>query len=592
MKRRIVYLFILMLVVFFVSVLIYRYNQRKILFDNKNIYEFNVSYDVMQKDVDKEISKYIKNKNITFDSPKVLLNPYGVSPLSALVVFYTDKNTGIKLYVNDVFMTTIESSKSHVIPVYGLREDYKNKITLLDDNNKEKILYIKTDKVNEDFNYEYETMNNTDEHLFINSYKGKYALDNDGYISWYMDIDNLEMDVTLDKEIYFVDKYSRIIKTDYMGRVYQVYYIDSSYNSHGMKKLNNGNFMLIDMDGSISIIDYKTGKVIYSIDLEEIFRSVDNEFVGDSSEFYANYFQYNEEDNTILISVRGLDAVVNYDLTDNEVIWLFSENNIFSSLFDKYKLKLTSGNYFIGQHTPYLDGNHMYVFDNNNFMMHNGDISNLKDSSAVIYEIDGMKIKEVYRYNSEYSSSWYGSFFEKDDIKNINFGCVLTEDNKSYSKIIELDQEDNVITDFTTDFTTDFWVYQSFRDSFYNEITTNYQVNVEVNMIMENEDKYFNLNEYDVDNKFRDNIKNAIVDETMIDISVEGIKSNIIEEDFEILFVNGKGRYYKYEVNEDVARNIWYLYINRFVSYLNGEYAVYIKINDKYYNTNLVFDIN
>ena len=48
------------------------------------------------------------------------------------------------------------------------------------------------------------------------------------------------------------------------------------------------------------------------------------------------------------------------------------------------------------------------------------DFSTGDKSYAVIYEIDGMNIKEVYRYGDVYLSGWYGNFYVKDNIKHIN----------------------------------------------------------------------------------------------------------------------------------------------------------------------------
>ena len=34
-----------------------------------------------------------------------------------------------------------------------------------------------------------------------------------------------------------------------------------------------------------------------------------------------------------------------------------------------------------------------------------------------------------------------------------------------------------------------------------------------------------------------------------------------------------------------------YLYFNDFISKINGEYAIYVKINKKYYDTGVIFDV-
>lgn len=45
---------------------------------------------------------------------------------------------------------------------------------------------------------------------------------------------------------------------------------------------------------------------------------------------------------------------------------------------------------------------------------------------------------------------------------------------------------------------------------------------------------------------------------------------------------------YRLSLNCDGYR---YLYFNNFISKINGEYAIYVKINKKYYDTGVIFDV-
>lgn len=574
--------FCLILVLFLCFYMQREYN---LLFKDKDMYTLNVSYDKVQDAINNEINGYKLDKNISFESPKVILNPYNNSPLSAIIIFSTDKITGIKLYVNDVFMTNVEESTSHVIPVYGLRENYNNKITLIDDFNNKNDVYIKTDKlINDDF-YEYSTINESNEYLFINSPTGKYVIDNDGYISWYADINNLDIDINSDKKIYFIDERSRIIERDYMGKISRTYYNDRySHSSHRIKKTNNGMILLIDYSSAILFIDYDSGKVLNRISLAEVFKSIDNEFYISNELFYVNYFDYDEGNNTLLISIRGLDTIVNYDLNTNEIIWIFTDNEIFSSKFDKYKINLVNGKYFHGQHTPILIGNLLYVFNNNNFFIE----EEKHTSSALIYEINGKEAKQVYSYDSKYVSMWYGSFYQKNDIKNINFGCVFNGDNPNYSVVLDVDKNNNVISKFRSDYL----VYQSFRESFYNDITPNYNVDDGGLTIINNEylDKIkLKYADYNLVNKLKD----AIIDETLIEISDDSFDFNIVTtENIEIFFVGSNHKFYNINIDFSTkGTNQWQNDINNFLLQVEGKYAIYLKFGKKYYNTNLVINV-
>ncbi len=102
-----------------------------------------------------EYERDFDSKGYTFDNPKVLLNPYKVSPLTALVMFETENDCSVKITIKGkddltTYTNTFSKAKSHYIPVYGLYADYENKVILECGTNK-KELTIKTDKLPDNF---------------------------------------------------------------------------------------------------------------------------------------------------------------------------------------------------------------------------------------------------------------------------------------------------------------------------------------------------------------------------------------------------------------------------------------------------------
>ena len=87
-----------------------------------------------QREISEDILKKYKKGKYTITNPLVFSDPYGVSPLTALVMFNTSKNEKITLTVkgkhNDDLKVTFESSKEHYIPVYGLYPGYKNTVII------------------------------------------------------------------------------------------------------------------------------------------------------------------------------------------------------------------------------------------------------------------------------------------------------------------------------------------------------------------------------------------------------------------------------------------------------------------------------
>lgn len=103
-----------------------------------------------QKAMDEKIKEIIDAGDYTIESPCVLENPYTINPLSALIIFNTKENRSVDVYINDAKVTTVQASKEHVIPVYGLYANSTNFIELKLSDGKSKTIEIKTTAYNDD----------------------------------------------------------------------------------------------------------------------------------------------------------------------------------------------------------------------------------------------------------------------------------------------------------------------------------------------------------------------------------------------------------------------------------------------------------
>lgn len=598
------WIMIILLVILLIGGIVININNKEFLFKDKKVYNYSVNYEDNQLIVNSELESYVNDKNITFDNPKVVVDPYNNSKLAAMIIFYTEEDTEIKLYINGHFITTMESGHEHIIPVYGLKEEYNNEIVIINNKNEEKKINIKTNKIDSSIMYKYNSTRDISDNLFINSPMGKFSLDGEGNINWYNDNGNYEFIITDDKKIYLLDRYNRLLETDFMGRVTRMYYVYLTSNNHQIVKLSNNNIMAIDSSFSISEIDYETGKVETVFNLIDVLMNVDKDIDITNEIVYMNHFQYDEVNKTLLISIRGLDTIIKYDLVNEKIIWMITNNSVFSDKFNEYKLNLSNDvTYFIGQHSPYMDGDYLYVFDNGNcYFNDNNSFNSLNKSSAVIYEVKGDNLYEVYRYTGDVASGWYGNFYVYKDIKHINFGSIVDDDRGKYSKVIELDKDNNITMELVTEY-KNILIYESGRYNFYNDVTSNYNINNDFKKIDAN--NYKKVYYFEADNEeeaverekkdltlYKDNIynklKGALIDRGMIKVSKElGIEIDT-SEDYQVLFVNKDYNFYKISMKNDGYR---YLYLNDFVSKIKGEYAIYIIINGKYYDTGVVFDI-
>ena len=90
---------------------------------------------IQQNKREAELLKQLEKGNYTAENPLVQLNPYLISPLTALILFYTDTAQEIQVTVKGKnpqgdILHVFPRSRKHVLPVYGLYPDYENMVEL------------------------------------------------------------------------------------------------------------------------------------------------------------------------------------------------------------------------------------------------------------------------------------------------------------------------------------------------------------------------------------------------------------------------------------------------------------------------------
>ena len=80
-------------------------------------------------------NKFLEKTNYTMEHPNIILDPYDISPLTALVIFETSDLTAPEVTVkgkdeNTTFTKTFTPSKKHILPIYGLYPDTNNEVTI------------------------------------------------------------------------------------------------------------------------------------------------------------------------------------------------------------------------------------------------------------------------------------------------------------------------------------------------------------------------------------------------------------------------------------------------------------------------------
>ena len=145
-----------------------------------------------QAETDAKIKEYLDDKSYTFTDPKVLVNPYEIAPLTALIIFNTDKKTAIGVNINDyLYFDTVETTQ-HIIPIYGLYDGKDNIITLTDDDGSTGQVVIHTESFKgERLNVEISDVDKLDDKVYFLSpnFVENCIYDKYGNLLWYINDD-------------------------------------------------------------------------------------------------------------------------------------------------------------------------------------------------------------------------------------------------------------------------------------------------------------------------------------------------------------------------------------------------------------------
>lgn len=218
--------------------------------------------------------EYLKSYGYTLDNPNVILNPYDISPLTALIIFETNDAVPVSITVvgknsDNSYTKDFEKTKVHYIPIYGLYADYNNKI-IIKCQNTEKVVEIKTEKLPKELSNT--KTNNTGDTLFIADDNLPYALDKDGEVRWYLTKKYTGKIEKLSNDNLFLgsdkkdenDLFDSILEIDLLGKIYKEYKIDEGYTGSYIELENS--YLILSKD--LLEIDKQNGEIItrYKLD--------------------------------------------------------------------------------------------------------------------------------------------------------------------------------------------------------------------------------------------------------------------------------------------------------------------------------------
>ncbi len=415
--------------------------------------------------IDKQIQDILDAKTYTFetlDASNVIVNAYGNSPLTALALFETDTKCSVTVTVKgkteatDISSSVDKPTTTHRVPIVGLYPNMENTviIQLFDENGKElssKELKIKTDPLPTTLNgavkvykhnatsafkltevsgfqtpYIYSFDENGDVRWFLNEKYGCYGyfpLSN-GHFIW---MDGNDMNQTPEKP-----HSQNMYETDYLGRVYQIYYVKNGLHHEIIEKEEGGNLLVATssledehFEETIQEISRESGQPVKTVYMKDIYGK---EAVREGDWAHINTISYYKNDDSLVVSTRNVHTVVKFNWSTGDIIWTFGSPTVWDgSSVAQHCLKATGDNFDwqFQQHAAYivdkdLDNNpdtiELVMFDN-----HWDDdapidaLTETKESFVRIYSINEKEgtaslLKEYKSAKSRITSNWQADF--------------------------------------------------------------------------------------------------------------------------------------------------------------------------------------
>lgn len=619
---------------------------------NTKLIETKKSLISLQNEYEKDFS----TSNYTIENPNVILDPYKSSPLTALILFETNDNVAPKVTVkgknkNTTLTHTFSKSKKHYLSIYGLYANYNNEV-IIEYKNIKKTINIQTSKLPDDFilptsvKADKNKLDN-DFYFFTPSSKGySCAYDVNGDVRWYLTnyalwdnskISNGHILVSTERLINSPYYMTGLYEIDMLGKIYKEYSLPGGYH-HDYYEMPNGNLLIASNDFNneagtvedyIVEVDYNTGNIVKSFDLKDILNMNDGQSENWTAYdwFHNNSVWYDEKTNSITLSGRHQDAVINIDYDTGKLKWIIGDPTNWSKEYQKYFFKPVGNNFEwqYSQHAAMITKEgYVFLFDNgNNKSKIKGNYVEAKDSYSrgVMYKIntDKMTIEQIFEYGKERKSEFYSPYISDVDYldKNhyiIHSGGIVSVDGKPSNQPAGLTKGNVKLTSDTVELLNDKVIFEIKlpTNNYRVEKMKIYDTAVSKNITAK---RLGTLGKTNVDKYKFIKLKDTKLSKNIIkkyNISLTNEEDRLVfNGNFKrsdnvniVLYNNFVYKYYNVKISKKPYTALCVdilddndtnetLNITKYINKqdLNGKYSIYLEINGKLYNTTKYFTV-
>jgi len=445
----------------------------------------------LQDEVDAQLLNEMDSGNYSFESPLVVTDPYGQSPLAAMVLFTSAEPLKISIHIDgkdtlaDIDFTFDGYNTRHILPVYGLYADTENKIELTAEDKtgtkKTAALNIRTEPLPGDLSKNSILTDFADETKYqpgLNFSYGfgteKAAFDAYGDYRWFIS-DNFSFASLYDYNGHYIfvkelAEDALFYETDPLGRIYKMYYAPYGVH-HDIEEYKDGNLLVCGYSGDtmqdmMYEINTQTGEIQNTLDFKTVFQRSREDLhdMGYPDWFHLNAIVWDESRDKLILSARHQSLVAEISWPDGNIDWMLSSPKGWLPMFRKYLLTPVGDAEFpYGQHAPQIlpdfdlnpDTIDLLLFDNGNQWFGTTDEEALTPelySRMVHYRINmkEMTVEQIWEYGKEEGATLYSNArgsAERLDNGNY-FGMFLVQRNNIESaaaNYMEVDMDGQVV---------------------------------------------------------------------------------------------------------------------------------------------------
>lgn len=475
MKRRVLLILLLILLVIAGGVLTGFFVTPNVLTESRLIEV--PSYDVLkwQADKESEIIQDYQAGDYSQDHPYIIVDPYQMNPLSALVIFNATQDDDYKMTVQgDQLYSTLNyiyhGHKGRVeIPVLGLYANRSNKITI-ESSSTISELDIQTEDLPTDFqNYRLvESKPMQMERgftLMIACFSHSYTavIDQNGDVRGYLSnidmahgtsiiqLKNGNLMATGDEYKQLPYNMTSLWEFNWLGKIFREYEIPNAVH-HDISEMPNGDILAVSNNRNmftsgtredvVIVVDRKTGGVKKEYDFRKIIdekRAPFHNFHPDILNtanidwMHTNSAVYDQEHGWIIVSSPTQSQVVCIDQETSKIIWILGPHEGYegSSQFLKQYLLTPIGDDFEWQwtqHHPMILSNQDNDPDTMDILLFdNGQSKSYAESGAVLpenntsravqYRIDlaDKTVEQIWAYGQTRGNEFYSTFLGDAD---------------------------------------------------------------------------------------------------------------------------------------------------------------------------------